>query len=264
MFAVSRSIMARKRSGFYDTIEYIGPRPQVRKRQSFFGGWVILLIAAAVGFWVMRPLLPFLRAAQTGASAEQTHLVAEDLRRSGAFGDGLAAAAIEYSTRPVAYETAYYDNIGYPNGDVPMNKGKAEDVIVRCFRKMGVDLQKEVHEDMTENFRQYPQIFPGVTGPDRNMDHRRALNLQRFFARKGMELPARGNDADYQPGDVVLWALVSKKSAEAHIGIVVPGPDGGRDRPWVVHHLEGAVKWEDALHAFQPLGHYRFSGKAEK
>ena len=249
--------MARKQTGFYDTIEYIGPRPQKPKRQNFFGGWVILLIAGAIAFWFGRPLLPFLRAAGTGATAEQTSLLVADLRRSGEFGNLLAAAAIEYSAHPVSYESAYY-KIPYPNGDVPMNKGKAEDVLIRCYRQMGIDLQKQVHEDMVANFRQYPQIFPGVTAPDPNMDHRRALNLQRFFNRKGQEIPPSRNMADYQPGDIVVWALIGKQSADAHIGIVVPSPEGDKGRPWVVHHLESTIKWEDALFSYQVLGHYRY------
>jgi hypothetical protein len=79
--------MATKRTGFYHTIEYIGPRPQKPKRQNFFGGWVILVIAAAIAFWFGRPLMPFLRAAQAGASLEQTTLLIDSLKRSEVFGD---------------------------------------------------------------------------------------------------------------------------------------------------------------------------------
>ena len=254
--------MATKRSGFYDTIEYIGPRPQKPKRQNFFGGWVILVIAGGIAFWFGRPLMPFLRAAQAGASVEQTTLLVGVLKRSDAFGDRLAAAALEHSLRPVSYESAYY-KIPYPNGDVPYNKGKAEDVIVRCYRQMGIDLQAEVHEDMVKNFTLYPQIFPGVTAPDTNMDHRRTLNLQRFFSRHGEELSPSRTATDYKPGDIVVWALVGNQSAEAHIGIVVPSPEGNEYQPWVVHHLDSTVKWENALFNYQILGHYRYpAGKS--
>jgi uncharacterized protein YijF (DUF1287 family) len=254
--------MPKKQQGFYDTIEYIGPRPQKPKRQNFFGGWVILVIAGVIAFWFGRPLMPFLRAAQTGGSVEQANLLVAELQRSGEFGNMLAAAASEYSSRPVNYETAYY-KIPYPGGDVPRTKGKAEDVIVRCYRQLGIDLQQRVHEDMAEHFRQYPQIFPGVSAPDKNMDHRRTLNLQRFFSRQGQELAPNRNLADYQPGDIVVWALVGKQSAEAHIGIVVPNPEGDKGRPWVVHHLDAKVKWEDALFGYQVLGHYRYPAPAD-
>ncbi|MEI7953948.1 MAG: DUF1287 domain-containing protein [Verrucomicrobiota bacterium] len=252
--------MAQKRSDFYHTIEYIGPRPQKPKRQNFFGGWVILVIAAAITFWFGRPLLPFLRAAQSGTSLEQAHLLMDSLERSGTFGDRLAAAALAHSLKPIAYEPAYY-TIPYPNGDVPSGKGKAEDVIIRCYRQLGIDLQVEVHEDMEKNFKNYPQIFPGVTAPDKNMDHRRTFNLQCFFSRKGTALTRSRNAADYQPGDIVVWALVGNHSAEAHIGIVVPGPDGNTTQPWVVHHLDTNVKWENSLFDYQILGHYRYPAK---
>lgn len=39
--------MRRTNSGFYSTIEYIGPRPQKPKRRNFFGGWVILVLRPA-------------------------------------------------------------------------------------------------------------------------------------------------------------------------------------------------------------------------
>ena len=252
--------MAQKRSGFYHTIEYIGPRPQKPKRQNFFGGWVILVIAAAITFWFGHPLVPFLRAAQNGASLEQAHLLISSLQRAGTFGDRLAAAALAHSLKPISYEPAYY-TIPYPNGDVPSTKGKAEDVIIRCYRQLGIDLQVEVHEDMAKNFKRYPQIFPGVTAPDTNMDHRRTFNLQCFFSRKGSELTRSRNAADYQPGDIVVWALVGKTSAEAHIGIVVPSPDGNASQPWVVHHLDSTVKWENGLFDYQILGHYRYPAK---
>ena len=42
--------MPRSRSGFYSTIEYIGPRPQKPKRPNIFGGWVIILIALTANF----------------------------------------------------------------------------------------------------------------------------------------------------------------------------------------------------------------------
>lgn len=257
--------MPRNKRGFYDTIEYIGPRPQKPKRPNFFGGWVILVIAVGISFWFGRPLLPFLSAANTAQSEEQAQLVVAELRRSGDFGHGLAAAAIDYAQRKISHEAAYYQ-IPYPNGDIPMNKGKAEDVVIRCYRQMGIDLQTEVHEDISANFREYPRIYPGATGPDPNMDHRRALNLQRFLARKDSEISRRGtenppslNPADYKPGDVIVWALLGNQSADAHIGIVVPGPSG-RGRPWVVHHLDSTVQWEDALFDFEILGHYRYQG----
>ena len=113
--------MSRSRSGFYSTIEYIGPRPQKPKRQNFFGGWVIVAIAVGMGFWFGRPLIPFLKAAQVGASTEQATILISSLEQSKDFGSKLAAAALFHSSDPVTYDPSYY-KIAYPNGDVPATK----------------------------------------------------------------------------------------------------------------------------------------------
>ena len=48
--------------------------------------------------------------------------------------------------------TQDYRVIPYPGGDMPADTGACTDVVIRAFRKAGVDLQKEVHEDMAANF----------------------------------------------------------------------------------------------------------------
>jgi uncharacterized protein len=245
--------MAHRRSGFYNTIEYIGPRPQKPKKQNFFGGWVIILIAAGMVVWFGKPLVPFLRAAQAGASQEQAGLLISSLSQSADPGERLAAAALSQSRQEIAYDDAYY-KIDFPNGDVPAHKGKAEDVIVRAYRQLGTDLQKEVHEDMVENFRLYPQLWD-ASEPDTNIDHRRAPNLSRFFSNKGETLPATRDAKDYKVGDVVVWTLLS---GTQHIGVVVPSPTGGPE-PWIVHNAGSGVKWENVLFDYQILGHFRYA-----
>jgi uncharacterized protein len=250
--------MARSRSGYYSTIEYIGPRPQKPKRPNFFGGWVILAIAIGMGFWFGKPLIPFLKATQVAASVEQADLLIDSLERSNIPGERLAAAALAHSAEPVTYDPSYYI-IDYPGGDVPATKGVAADVVVRCLRKLGIDLQKEIHEDMAANFRLYPQLWNANT-PDRNIDHRRVPNLQRFFSRKGETLGTSRDKSEYTPGDIVVWALAD---ADTHIGIVVPGPGDRSHEPWIVHNAGAGVKWENALFDFQILGHYRFPPTGE-
>src|SRR5688500_6645681 len=51
--------------------------------------------------------------------------------------------------------TQDYFKISYSNGDVPAETGACTDVVIRAFRKAGIDLQKEVHEDMRMNFAVY-------------------------------------------------------------------------------------------------------------
>jgi uncharacterized protein len=245
--------MARKHSTFYDTIEYIGPRPQKPKRRNFFGGWVIFAIAAGAGFWFGRPLLPLASAAS--ASAEEANLLIPALRQSGLTGDLLAAAALAHSRESVSYDAAYY-KVAYPGGDVPPNKGVAADVVVRCFRKLGIDLQVEVHEDMRDNFREYPQLW-GAAEPDNHIDHRRVPNLDRFFSRHGESLSVTRNVSDYRPGDIVVWAL---DDGQPHIGIVVPGPGAASADPWVVHNIRAGagVRWENHLFEYKIISHYRY------
>ena len=245
--------MARSKSGFYSTIEYIGPRPQKPKRHNFFGGWVIIAIAVGMGFWFGRPLVPFLKAAQVRASMDQAALLIPSLESSKTFGDGLAAAALSHSGDAVAFDLSYY-KIAYPNGDVPANKGVAADVLVRCYRAMDMDLQVLVHEDMTESFRTYPQLW-SASAPDTNIDHRRIPNLQRFFEHKGQTLTPSRNAADYLPGDIVVWSL---GNAEPHIGIVVPGPGDRANEMWVVHNIGAGVKWENILFDYSIQRHFRY------
>src|ERR1700752_4273110 len=101
--------------------------------------------------------------------------------------DKLCQAAISLTRQKVIYDPAYF-SIPYPNGDVPSDKGVCTDVIIRAYRQLGVDLQKEVHEDMILNFSKYPKDW-GAKQPDKNIDHRRVPNLMVFFTRKGCVLP---------------------------------------------------------------------------
>lgn len=252
--------MARRRNhSFYETIEYIGPRPEKKpaKRSGGFGGWVIIVLAVAVGAWFGKPLVPYLKATQRQVSTEEVAVMISDLSAASESGKHLAAAAICHSREPVLHDNSYY-KIDYPNGDVPVGRGNAADVIVRCYRRIGLDLQKLVHEDMRADFREYPQLWDALA-PDPSIDHRRIENLARFFERKGRSLPVSRKPADYLPGDVVVWTLAN---AEMHIGIVVPGPGHHQERPWVVHHLEKTPVWADQLFDYQIHGHYRFPAES--
>jgi uncharacterized protein YijF (DUF1287 family) len=251
--------MPRPRSGFYSTIEYIGPRPEKPKRRNFFGGWVIIVIALGMGFWFGKPLVPFLKATQVDATAEQASLLISALQGNDKFGSGLAAAALSHSGDKVAFDSSYF-KIPYPNGDVPSGKGMAADVIVRCYRRMEIDLQALVHEDMMENFRLYPQLWDAPS-PDANIDHRRVPNLQRFFERKGQTLPPSRNASDYRPGDIVVWAL---SNADPHIGIIVPGPGKRAGEMWVVHNMGSGVKWENVLFDYPIQRHFRYPAGDDK
>ena len=247
--------MPRRKPGFYSTIEYIGPRPaKPKKLPMIFGGWVILVIAVGLGFWFGRPLVPLLRAEQ--ATPQQAEVISASLEQSKETGQRLAAAALRRTLEEIAFDPAYY-RIAYPMGDIPPGKGAAADVIIRSLRVLDVDLQVDVHEDINENFRHYPQLWNAM-GPDKNIDHRRIENLERFFERKGEVLSTSREAADYQPGDIVIWSL---SNADKHIGIIVPGPGEHMSEPWAVHNIGAGVKWENILFDYKIEGHFRYPAK---
>lgn len=73
------------------------------------------------------------------------------------FSKRLAQAAVSLSHYKVVYNGAYF-SIDYPMGDVPKGYGVCTDVIIRSYRKVGIDLQQLVHEDMKAHFNSYPNI----------------------------------------------------------------------------------------------------------
>ena len=165
----------------------------------------------------------------------------------------LADSTLTLTKQKVIYDPGYFA-IDYPNGDIPRDKGVCTDVVIRAYRKLGIDLQKEVHEDMKVNFDKYPNIW-GLSGTDKNIDHRRVPNLMVFFARHGRELPKSDNPKDYLPGDIVCWNL---GGSITHIGIVVKETSSDQKRPLIVHSIGQGQVLADCLVKFKIIGHYRF------
>jgi uncharacterized protein len=163
------------------------------------------------------------------------------------------AGAIEQTTQTTSYDPSYV-KLDYPNGDVALSTGVCADVIVRAFRKAGIDLQKELHEDMKRNFAKYPQKW-GARKPDSNIDHRRVPNLMTWFDRQGKIQPITKNAKDYLPGDVVSWEL---DNGLAHIGMVSKLKAEGSDRYVIVHNIGLGARIEDVLFAWKITGHYRY------
>ena len=136
----------------------------------------------------------------------------------------LVAAAIERTHHSVRYVSVYV-RIPYPGGDVPADTGVCTDEIVRSYRAVGVDLQKEVHEDMVQNFAAYP-------------------NKRRWLLA-------------HPDGDLVTWDL---GRGVPHIGIVVDQKSGWSGRYMVVHNIGEGPKMEDVLFNWKITGHYRYYG----
>lgn len=145
-----------------------------------------------------------------------------------------------------------YRRLDYPGGDVPVERGVCTDVVVRAYRALGFDLQREVHEDMTRAWPDYPKLW-GLRHPDRNIDHRRVPNLATFLRRRGAELRLTDDPAAFRPGDLVTWRL---PSGVPHIGIVSDRKAG--DRPLILHNIGAGAREEDTLFAFERTGHFRF------
>lgn len=170
------------------------------------------------------------------------------------FYDKLSDAAIALTEQSVEYDPAYF-KIAYPNGDVPKGKGVCTDVIIRAYRKMGIDLQKEVHQDMKGNFGKYPKIW-GMKHTDKNIDHRRVPNLMVFFSRHGQAKPITNKPEDYWVGDVVCWNL---GRGITHIGLVANRLSTDGKRKLIVHNIGGGQMLADCLFEFKIIGHYRYS-----
>ncbi|HEX5706370.1 MAG TPA: DUF1287 domain-containing protein [Pyrinomonadaceae bacterium] len=174
--------------------------------------------------------------------------------------DRLVEAAIERTRHEVRYDPTYF-RIPYPGGDVPAEVGVCTDEVIRSYRKLGIDLQREVHEDMRSNFRLYPRNW-GLKRPDTNIDHRRVPNLRVFFARKGQSLPVTARAEDYRPGDIVTWDL---GGGLTHIGIVVGvRAEASPARFQIVHNIGAGPKMEDVLFNWTITGHYRYTGPAAR
>lgn len=176
-----------------------------------------------------------------------------DAKSQNNFYFNLSSAAIELTKQHVVYDPSYY-SISYPNGDVPEDKGVCTDVIIRAYRKLGIDLQKLVHEDMKQNFSLYPKIW-GLTKPDKNIDHRRVPNLMKFFERHGVVKAITDNPKEYLPGDIVCWNL---GGSVTHIGLVVDKKSSDDKRYLIVHNIGAGQVLEDCLFSYKIIGHYKY------
>lgn len=166
-------------------------------------------------------------------------------------GASLVAAAHAQHGVTLHYD-GRYARLDYPGGDVPADRGVCTDVVIRAYRALGIDLQQRVHEDMRAHFSRYPDHW-GLRGPDRNIDHRRVPNLQRYFERHGESLVPTTDAAAFLPGDLVTWRLPGNLP---HIGIV--SDRGAGARPLIVHNVGAGVQVEDVLFAWPITGHYRY------
>ncbi|KAB8172887.1 DUF1287 domain-containing protein [Lysobacter maris] len=212
-----------------------------------------LLIAIRLPPFGAAPVDPVPEVAPATATVgEARQPPASDPARSEAQAPPRVRAARARIGRTRLYDPAYVA-LDYPGGDVAEDRGVCSDVVVRALRAEGLDLQQAVHEDMRAHFDAYPQRW-GLRRPDRNIDHRRVPNLERWFERQGWLLPLRARAGDYRPGDLVSWRLPG--SGLPHIGIVSDrrGSDGV---PLIIHNVGHGTREENVLFAYTLNGHYR-------
>lgn len=165
----------------------------------------------------------------------------------------LVDAAVAQAGVTKGYDPSYV-KLDYPGGDVSAETGVCSDVVIRAFRKIGVDLQKDVHEDMLRAFSQYPQNW-GLSNPDTNIDHRRVPNLMVYFTRQGKAVEITSNPEDYLPGDIVTWKVSGDSD---HIGMITDMWSESGKRCLVVHNIGSGTRVEDVLFNWNISGHYRY------
>jgi len=210
-----------------------------------------------ISFRGAKPLLLTLLAVFAASCFAQSNRATDASRQE--FTRRLVAAAIERTHHPVWYVPAYV-RLAYPGGDVPVDTGVCTDESIRSYRAVGVDLQKEVHEDMVQNFSAYPNKRRWLLAhPDSNIDHRRVPNLMVFCQRKGESLPITTRAEDYSPCDLVTWDLGGNVP---HIGIMVDQKSRADGRYMVVHNIGEGPRMEDVLFNWKITRHYHYFGPA--
>lgn len=210
--------------------------------------------------FVIAFLLSFSSCNKQETLSDSTILISEkqeisSIENPNSFAEKLSNAAIQIIDKDVVY-TPDYVKLKYPNGDVPAKTGVCTDVIIRAYRKLNIDLQKEVHEDMVANFTKYPNLKKwGLKTTDKNIDHRRVPNLEVFFGRKGKTLSISQNANDYKTGEIVTWMINDKLP---HIGIITHLKSEDGKRNLIVHNVGYGQVLEDCLFSYTIVGHFQY------
>lgn len=152
--------------------------------------------------------------------------------------------------RPIRYDPAYV-RLSYPMGDPPAYTGVCADLVIRGLRRIGRDLQLEVHEDLRSNFDQYPKLW-NLRRADRHIDHRRVPNLRKFFERSPRDR-VLARDAELRPCDLVIWDL---GGGLTHIGWVSDRM-ATSGRLLILHHISGRPTEDDVLDEWPKLQRIR-------
>lgn len=153
----------------------------------------------------------------------------------------------------LGYDPSYV-TLSYPGGDVPRESGVCTDVVIRAYRDaLDVDLQVLVHDDMKANFAAYPTTW-GLSRADKNIDHRRVPNLEKYFARMGYERATVDDPADWQAGDLMTIRLGGRLP---HIAIF-SGYDPLTGSATYIHNIGGGTREDGMFVEYTQPRHFRF------
>lgn len=189
--------------------------------------------------------------AGTLVHANPPRTLPEDVERA------LLTRARQEVERGVRYESSYRLLSGYPDGDVPADRGACTDVVVRAYRAAGADLQVLVHDDVAGA----PDVYHAP--PDPNVDHRRITTLFTYLERHALSLPTdlRHDPDTFRPGDVVFfaWKRCYPKCPclPEHVGIVSDRV-GPRGLPLVLQNGGPVASESDGLDHGKIVGHFRY------
>lgn len=211
-------------------------RGVTRQRRRFSSLWPVLvygsLAGILVGYW-QHVFSPLFAAPETKSTSKATSpplaalagKVAEFVGRPEPQITDFQRRIAEAAEIQLASETRYssdYFRIAYPGGDVPSHVGTGADVIVRSLRAVGIDLQREIHEDRKQNPHHYPLKRWKNKEPDPNIDHRRLANVYAYLLQHAERVTTHVDDSSfvhYQPGDIVMWSWGIGEYPD-HAGIV--------------------------------------------
>ncbi len=217
------------------------------------------VLALAVGYWLLRSDSGE-RQPEIAASTETTAMTALPAEQTSALEPSGSVADLLEGARTAARTVRSY-HVGYvlldfPGGDPGLERGNAADLVVRAFRRAGLDLQQEIHEDLLQS----PEVY-GALEPDRSIDHRRVRNLMTWLERHATTLDTDPS-GDWQPGDVVFWATDAPGRIN-HVGVVSDRLADNGTR-MVIHHFKtdptGAEA--DMLTRWPIAGHFRWTARS--
>ncbi len=176
------------------------------------------------------------------------------------FKDAIQKHALWQTKQEVIYDGSYV-RLDYPGGDVSTDRGVCTDVVVRALRSVGIDLQKEIHEDMKKALSQYNKRYK-TKHMDPSIDHRRTQNIETYLERKGCTInPSKSSsELGYQKGDIVFFDF-----AYGHVGIVTDIlSEDNKNTPLLVHNIGSGPVLDNFLSDMKVSGHYRLSEEVFK